>query len=134
MRKQFLNFALRNSKNSTKLLGYLRKSLLLSRAYRVFAVVNLLMAIFKPFYLKELPLYCWTPNKYYLNFKSIYFVQIFWLFMIVPSIIGFDVVFYCLCAELLGQLQCLCYKLKEHEFLDEISVRNCVKQHTFLIK
>lgn len=134
MRQQFLQIDSNNTENSKKLLSYLKKFRLVNWSYLWFAAFNVIMGYLKPFYANELPVPCWLPNNSILNFNSMFLMQIVWHVMIIPYIVGFDVVFYGLCAELFLQIKLLCYQLKEHKSLDEVTIGSCVEQHIFLIK
>lgn len=87
--------------------------------------------------LQELPLRLYNPNKYGLNFYTLFVIQILNIFMGILLIIGFDIIFIASCTNVIIQFKMIKYKLENiqfddnHEDYDEGECRNqlvqCIK-------
>lgn len=80
---------------------------------------------------------CYVPNKFFLTFKTIQYLQVYFLMGAYFIVAGFDILYMCCSINLVNQLKLLQYKLRTMEVDSknkEWTLIGYVKYHDFLIE
>lgn len=97
-------------KNITRL-SYMACRILTNSMYASVAVMHFIGVI-----THELPLHCFIPNKYGLNYYTLLIIQGFHNSAAVLLIIGFDVIFITLCTNVIVQFKMIKWRLQNIQF------------------
>lgn len=83
---------------------------------------------------QEMPLACYVPDNFVLNFYSVYIMMVLWLLPTSQLVIGFDIMYVVFCAKVYTQLKILQDQFTVIDFEDGPLLLRMVKHHKFVVR
>lgn len=134
--RRFWNIKETHESQQNALFKMLRLSYIALKIFITFGLSCIIMFLVVPLTSaqEEPPFACWIPNKFYLNFVTIYVAQFLFLIYIYCLVTGFDGLFLSFCVNILIQFRILNTKIKMMRFDDKYSIKKIISHHNFLIE
>lgn len=117
--------------------GILEFERIFARFFWGFSFFTWIIFLYKTIFLKELNYICWIPDRYIFTYNFVRFCQSFFMFLGLPLVTSFDILYMAFCFRLMIQFRLVAQILNKidsktidsgKEFIESI------QHHAFLIK